>query len=303
MMSIENQKYIAVLNTVMNSFHSAGAVFQQALPHAPNPFLHGLDSLSGMLNSLHAENTRDDYNFQGPQCLHLMERWRREKMLHDVRPDIFEAPPEVVWPPSLWERGEYISREFIVDHLIANVDAIPETFTLNLPAYRFQISKFYNVTDWSILDLYGEHIEVQNNTGYIPITKEQFFARLTEVVGGEYAVPETDPSAIRALGKEALAAYNAALRELVNHVRQWVFDNPPTETTRRLISDIVDAFNESDRSWYSVKKCSEYRVLWRRYYYRLAAISPALAELWGPLVVEAAPVEEKEESNDSNTTD
>lgn len=303
MMTPDNQKYMSVLNAIANCFMQAGGTFQQALPHAPNPFMAGIDHINGMLASLRAEEDRIEYHFGGLQCQHLMDRYRRDKMLHEARPDIFEAPPEITWPPSLYERGEYIDRDFITNHIRANVDRIPETFTLELPAYRFQLSRFYSVTDWSILDAYDEHIEVRNNTGYIPITKVQFLARLNEVVGENYAVPETDAKVITALASEALAAYNAAMREMINHVRRWEETNPDHPDLDRLKRDIIDGFNESDRSWYRNKQQLEYRVAWRIIYYRLAAIDPALADLWRPLVVEAAPVEEKEESNDSHSTD
>lgn len=302
-MTPENQKYMNVLSAISNCFMQAGGTFQQALPHAPNPFMAGVEYVTTMINTIRDDEARTEYNFGGIQCLHLMDRYRRDKMLNSARPDIFEAPPEIVWPPSLYERGDYINRDFITAHLRANVDSIPDVFTVELPAYRFQISRFYSVSDWSILDVYGEHIEVHNNTGYIPITKDQFLTRLKEVVGESYVEPETDAKAITALANEALAAYNAALRKIVNEVRAWCKDNPPHQDTERLIRDIVDAFNESDRSWYRTKQQLEYRVDWRIIYYRLAAIDPALADLWRPLVVEAAPVEEKEENNGTNSTD
>lgn len=305
-MTPENQKYLSVLSSVSNCFSSAGGTFHQAFPTAPNPFHSGMEQLQAMMNTIMAEERRLEYNFAGIQCKHLMDRFNREHMLHLARPDIFAAPPEIVWPPSIYERGEYVDQDFVVKHLTANVDSIPEHFSLTLPAYRFTISRFYDISDYTILELYGETIEVRNSTGYIPITKAQFLERLKEVVGSEPKEPETDPAVITALAGETLEAYVTAIREILSAFRSWINeigDRADDQHIRRFERDMVDEVNGTQRKYYSAKKQLEYRVAWRKVYYRLAAFDPALAELWGPLVVEAAPVEEKEENNGTNSTD
>lgn len=284
---------LETLNAMSNAASSASGAFANALPQATNPFYAFNETLRMHLSAIHNVAQQTEYDFGGAQHERLMERFRNESLFHNTYPDQFPKPPEIDWPPVY--SGNYVSAEFIRNWLRANADVMPESFTIELTAYREKFHQLDRSGGETILRLYGEEIVAISPTGRAMITEEQFIDGINKVALG----PVINPKEVVGdnLIVEGISAATTAARALLKTLREIDNDKPYTdeneEKMRRLQRDLVDFINSFDRSFNHPRSVTDLRVSWRKFYYRLAAIDSQLTTLWDPLVVEAVPIEEE----------
>lgn len=281
------------LNAMANAASNAGGAFSSAFPQANNPFFSFHEAIHAQLGRLHGHAQRAEYDFGGPEHQALMDRWRNENLFHSTYPDQFPKPPTIEWPPAY--DGSYVSDTIVRNWLRANADALPESFTIELPTYRevfYRLQRGYGET---ILRLYGQEVVARSPSQRAMLTEEQFIEGLRSVASGELIDPKDVVGDMRTT--DGIVAARDAARALLKSLREFDKPEPYSDDKeadmRRLQSDLIDFIDGFDRRYYRVDSVTELRVKWRVFYYRLAAIDSQLTTLWDPLVVEALPTEEE----------
>jgi hypothetical protein len=258
----------------------AMVAFQQALPTAPNPFNNLGARVNDVISAIREERQEAEFHFGGVQHKHLLDRFRLENAMHVARPDIFEKPPAIDWPPYLAHGEDPFSDGNLRELFQANAYRLPSNeFVLELPAYRLSYRIDGYPTERSYLRAYGECVETTRaSSRAFAVSKGVIIVAFTKWIGCEPAKLVTRPSSVHCAHYELLRKAAAVVRDAAVELYGLYDEDKDRE---KLIREIRDVITREIR--YYTPNMYANDLWWRGVYFKLQTLAPELVEYWAPV--------------------
>lgn len=254
--------------------------FQQALPTAPNPFNNLGARVNDVIATMREERQEAEFYFGGLQHKHILERVRLENAMHAARPDIFEKPTQIEWPPYLGREDKPFCDGNLRELFQANAYRLPANeFILELPAYTLSFRIDGYPVERSYLRAYGECIETTRaSSRTFAVSEHVIMEAFTKWIGCEPVKLVKQPSSVHCAHYELLRKACAKIRDAAVELYGLYDENKERE---KLIREIRDVITRELR--YHTPNMYANDLWWRGVYFKLQALAPELVEHWAPV--------------------